>query len=454
MATVVEDCRWPRHPDQQRRHRRAGIGGGQRHRRMASRAGRQPAGPRSGCREPRCRTSVAPRTRRSSTPARSPAIAGLPQRALYSASKGAILSLTLAMAADHRRRGNQGQCGQSRDRRHPVDRTAALGRGRSGGRAGRARGPATARTPGQPPTRSPQPSPISPRPPHRRPPEPPSPWTVGCPGSGSVRRLRARRPVLTAFHTGTACPTFHLPLPSIRRPRTRPPTVRSAPMRHRTTIAALAVGRRPRPGRLQQLQHRQPVRRQLGPGHLRRLGLRHVCSVFGAGSILSLVGVVSGEQRRGFFGRLGLIGLLGRRGRSGDRRRPTAQRLGLLDRVPGLRPTQGRCPRWDHLAAHRVRQRLAEADRERPDAADQGRPGPGAGPAGHGGGWSGPFGGRGEERSRGHRRHPPGHRQRLHGGQGGQQGLRHQCLRRLGHQARRQGHRRPVRGRADLDQRP
>jgi 2-keto-3-deoxy-L-fuconate dehydrogenase len=29
------------------------------------------------------------------------ATAGLPQRALYSASKGAILSLTLAMAADH-----------------------------------------------------------------------------------------------------------------------------------------------------------------------------------------------------------------------------------------------------------------------------------------------------------------------------------------------------------------
>jgi 2-keto-3-deoxy-L-fuconate dehydrogenase len=33
------------------------------------------------------------------------ATAGLPQRALYSATKGAVLSLTLAMAADHVREG-------------------------------------------------------------------------------------------------------------------------------------------------------------------------------------------------------------------------------------------------------------------------------------------------------------------------------------------------------------
>ncbi|MCX5356505.1 SDR family oxidoreductase [Streptomyces mirabilis] len=35
---------------------------------------------------------------------------GLPQRALYSASKGAVLSLTLAMAADHVREGIRGNC--------------------------------------------------------------------------------------------------------------------------------------------------------------------------------------------------------------------------------------------------------------------------------------------------------------------------------------------------------
>ena len=34
------------------------------------------------------------------------ATAGLPQRALYSATKGAVLSLTLAMAADHVARGH------------------------------------------------------------------------------------------------------------------------------------------------------------------------------------------------------------------------------------------------------------------------------------------------------------------------------------------------------------
>src|SRR5205085_5515108 len=38
------------------------------------------------------------------------ATAGLPQRALYSASKGAVLSLTLAMAADHVRDGIRVNC--------------------------------------------------------------------------------------------------------------------------------------------------------------------------------------------------------------------------------------------------------------------------------------------------------------------------------------------------------
>ena len=38
------------------------------------------------------------------------AIAGLPQRALYSATKGAVLSLTLAMAADHIREGVRVNC--------------------------------------------------------------------------------------------------------------------------------------------------------------------------------------------------------------------------------------------------------------------------------------------------------------------------------------------------------
>jgi NAD(P)-dependent dehydrogenase (short-subunit alcohol dehydrogenase family) len=38
------------------------------------------------------------------------ATAGLPDRALYSASKGAVLSLTLAMAADHLREGIRVNC--------------------------------------------------------------------------------------------------------------------------------------------------------------------------------------------------------------------------------------------------------------------------------------------------------------------------------------------------------
>ena len=38
------------------------------------------------------------------------AVAGLPQRALYSATKGAVLSLTLAMAADHVGEGIRVNC--------------------------------------------------------------------------------------------------------------------------------------------------------------------------------------------------------------------------------------------------------------------------------------------------------------------------------------------------------
>jgi NAD(P)-dependent dehydrogenase (short-subunit alcohol dehydrogenase family) len=56
-----------------------------------------------------------PHLRRSSHPAivntcSIAATAGLPQRALYSATKGAVLSLTLAMAADHVREGIRVNC--------------------------------------------------------------------------------------------------------------------------------------------------------------------------------------------------------------------------------------------------------------------------------------------------------------------------------------------------------
>ena len=67
------------------------------------------------------------------------ATAGLPERALYSATKGAVLSLTLAMAADLRPRGHPGQLRQPRHRRHPVGRPAARRGRRPGGRARGAR---------------------------------------------------------------------------------------------------------------------------------------------------------------------------------------------------------------------------------------------------------------------------------------------------------------------------
>ena len=48
------------------------------------------------------------------------ATAGLPQRALYSATKGAVLSLTLAMAADHVREGIRVNCVNPGNGRHAV----------------------------------------------------------------------------------------------------------------------------------------------------------------------------------------------------------------------------------------------------------------------------------------------------------------------------------------------
>jgi NAD(P)-dependent dehydrogenase (short-subunit alcohol dehydrogenase family) len=53
------------------------------------------------------------------------ATAGLPQRALYSATKGAVYSLTLAMAADHAREHIRVTCVTPRYGRHSVDRRAA-----------------------------------------------------------------------------------------------------------------------------------------------------------------------------------------------------------------------------------------------------------------------------------------------------------------------------------------
>src|SRR4030095_8153181 len=60
------------------------------------------------------------------------ATAGLPERALYSASKGAVLALTLAMAADHLREGirvncvNPGTADTPWVRRLPVPRAPRL----------------------------------------------------------------------------------------------------------------------------------------------------------------------------------------------------------------------------------------------------------------------------------------------------------------------------------------
>lgn len=118
------------------------------------------------------------------------ATAGLPQRALYSAAKGAVLSLTLAMAADHVREG----CGSTAST--PARRTPPGSPGCSTGR--------TTRRPSGPPSgpasrwdaslrrpRSPPPSPTSQA--RRRPPSParPSRSTAACRACACDRAARA-----------------------------------------------------------------------------------------------------------------------------------------------------------------------------------------------------------------------------------------------------------------------
>ena len=71
------------------------------------------------------------------------ATAGLPQRALYSATKGAVLSLTQAMAADHLREGIRVNCVNPGTADTPWVAGCWTGR-RSGGRTGRAGGPPAA----------------------------------------------------------------------------------------------------------------------------------------------------------------------------------------------------------------------------------------------------------------------------------------------------------------------
>ena len=73
---------------------------------------------------------------------------GLPKRAAYSASKGAVLSLTLAMAADHLADGVRVCAVAPGHRRHAVGAAAARRRRRPGGRAGGAGGPAADRPAG------------------------------------------------------------------------------------------------------------------------------------------------------------------------------------------------------------------------------------------------------------------------------------------------------------------
>ena len=73
------------------------------------------------------------------------ATVGLPDRVLSSATKGAVLSMSLAMAADLLPFGVARQRGEPRHHFHPVDRSLAPKRGRSRYGTRRTRGPPAAR---------------------------------------------------------------------------------------------------------------------------------------------------------------------------------------------------------------------------------------------------------------------------------------------------------------------
>ena len=134
--------------------------------------------PRHGPRRPAppCRTCArSAARRRSSTPARSPPPPGCRSAPLYSASKGAVLSLTLAMAADHVREGIRVNCVNPGTADTPwVGRLLDAGRrpGRRARRPGgppadrpaghRRRGRRRHRLPGEPRRRAPSPAPRSP----------------------------------------------------------------------------------------------------------------------------------------------------------------------------------------------------------------------------------------------------------------------------------------------------
>ncbi len=124
VAAVVGRVRRHRHPGQQRRDRRGGHGRGQRRRRVAPgpRRQRRRHGPGLG-------RGAAARCARSPAAAivnicSIAALNGLPQRALYSASKGAVLALTFAMATDHVARGHPGQL---REPGHRATRRSSTG---------------------------------------------------------------------------------------------------------------------------------------------------------------------------------------------------------------------------------------------------------------------------------------------------------------------------------------
>ena len=187
VGAAADAARRARHPGQQRGHRRAAA---------PSRTTTTSSG--TGCSTSTCSAWSGPPGPPCRTCGRSAhaaivntcsiaATAGLPQRALYSASKGAVLSLTLAMAADHVREGIRVNCVNPGTADTPVGRPAAGRRRRPGRRARRAQRPAAHGPAGQRRRGRRR---------HRLPgrsggrlasPAPRSPWTAACRGCGCGR---------------------------------------------------------------------------------------------------------------------------------------------------------------------------------------------------------------------------------------------------------------------------
>ena len=310
----------------------------------------------------RASRAALPHLRRSSAPAivntcSIAAVAGLPRRALYSATKGAVLALTLAMAADHVGEGIRVNCVVPGTADTPwVRRLLEATPTRNG--SWPPSGPASRPGAWSPPRRSPVPSPTWPArwPPPRS--APPWPSTAACRGcacrrTGGDERARAPGHPPPGWERAPDQPT------GARHGTARQPVHRGAGARCRRHHRRRPGGRHHLRGHrspLRPRRRRAPPRPQAGPGAsgpVRPVDQGRPAGPPARGGRDGRPGGVHGHAG----GQAGL-GLLPRRGAAVAGGEPGPARPGPGRRGSGPRPRQPRTrgrragppPRWPSSA--------------------------------------------------------------------------------------------------------